>query len=176
MTARVICRSPCPRIEFSGGALAARCRLRGGQIIASCVGNGKCFDETNNIDIERAQGMCWRLPCLPVAILSFAALFHTAIMTLDTRLLKGAKPHDRANGYAVIEIGRLVLIDFSRAIRPSISASRSQYGQPSLIVNGSSCSRENRLIPGKVASWETRRTSAAIVACYELRRDGGCAW
>jgi hypothetical protein len=26
-----------------------------------------------------------------------------------TRLLKGVKPHDRANGYAVLEIGCLVL-------------------------------------------------------------------
>jgi hypothetical protein len=108
MTARVICRSPCPRIQFCGGALAARCRLCGGQIIASRVGNGKCFDEANDINIERTQGMGWRLQFPPVAILSFAALFHTAIMMLGTRLLKGANPHDRTNGYAVIEIGRLV--------------------------------------------------------------------
>jgi hypothetical protein len=91
--------------------------------------------------------MRWRLQFLPVAILSFAALFHTAIMMLGARLLKGANPYDRTNGYAVIEIGRLVLIDFSHAIRPSISVPRSQYDQSTLIVNGSSCWRENQLIP-----------------------------
>jgi hypothetical protein len=41
-------------------------------------------------------------------------------MMRGTRLLKGVKPHDRANGYAVIEIGCLVLVGFYRAIRPSI--------------------------------------------------------
>jgi hypothetical protein len=49
-------------------------------MIAPCVRDGKCFDESNQINIELTQNRCLRAVSPAVAILPFSNLFHAAPM------------------------------------------------------------------------------------------------
>jgi hypothetical protein len=75
MTAQVIGRNLCLR-EIVGGAPIDRCRLRRGEMIAPCVGNSKCFDELDDVRIERPQRGRWQGAV--VAIFPLFYLFHAA--------------------------------------------------------------------------------------------------
>src|SRR5215471_14912859 len=81
MTARVICRSLYLRAEIFGGATIERCGPRRSRMIAPRIGNGKCFDESDDVRIEWPQRGCLRAAALAVAISPFFYLFHAARIT-----------------------------------------------------------------------------------------------
>ncbi len=91
MTARVIGRSLYLRAEIrDGAAINNRCPPRG-QMIAPCVRNGKCFDESDHIRIERPQSGGLQAAPLAVAISPFFYVFHAAPITLGVSVVERAR-------------------------------------------------------------------------------------
>ena len=105
MTARVIGRSLCLLAEIFGGAAIDRCRVRRGQMIAPRIGNSKCFDESDHVRIERAQGGCLRTAPFAVAIFPSFYMLHAAPIMPGVWSVEGHSGSGRPNGCVLAQIG-----------------------------------------------------------------------
>ena len=104
MAARVMSQSLCLMAVFSGAAVADRCGVGCNQMNAPCIGNGKCFDESDDVRIERPQSGRLQAAPLAAAIFAFAYLFHPAQSRAAFGSLKGHGGCGRANGSVLVEL------------------------------------------------------------------------